>query len=434
MPFCFVLFALLFGLSTALFASTSANVKRSVDRLETPNKTAESLILPYAFSTETMGLNVGVGAMASGYYQDQMSVGATAFGGEVSHGVAAGLWNYQLPGTDRLYFSIIGMLGYYPDQRAYSSSQDEYYSPPVAGSHDSSSEDYIQADGSSNWWEMKLEYSLPIGATRDRGIVNYTTKNGLLVSEPSGGGEWNPLTSGSSVLVLRQFNRYQSFEEQDQFLDGAVHALEFGLLYDNTDFPVNPSKGSKQYISISHDSGWFESESEWTFVEFDASKYYSLGESENAYQRIIAVNFWTGYAPTWALEYDNSGKQRSAGSPPYNEGATLGGFYRMKGYNQNRFHDKASIYMTAEYRYTLKYNPVANIKWLRFLKVDWFQLVGYAEAGRVAPEYTAKALLSDLKYDVGGSLRAMMAGLVVRADVAVSEEGQNFWVMVDHPF
>ncbi|MFD2229533.1 BamA/TamA family outer membrane protein [Alkalimarinus sediminis] len=434
MPVYVIVILLLMAMPTSLMAVTSANVKRSVDRVETPNKTAESLILPFAFSTETMGLNLGLGAMASGYFQDQMTVGATAFGGEISYGVGAGLWNFRLPGTDRLYFSIVGMEGYYPDQRAYATTRDEFHTSPLAGSNDSSPDDYIEANGSSNWWEMKLEFSLPFGATANKGMVNYETRNGLLISEPSGGDKWNPLTSGASVVLLRQFNRYQSFEQEERFLDGAVHAVELGLLYDNTDFPVNPSKGSKQYISVSHDAAWLESDHQWTFLEFDASKYYSFGESEHAYQRVLALNFWTGYSSSWAVEYNDEGKQRVANAPPYNEGASLGGFYRMRGYSQNRFHDKAAIYMTAEYRYTLKYNPVEGVKWLRFLKLDWFQLVPFIEAGRVAPEYTANALLNDLKYDGGVSLRSMMAGLVVRADVAVSEEGGSLWFMVDHPF
>ncbi|GAL26108.1 hypothetical protein JCM19239_4963 [Vibrio variabilis] len=66
--------------------------------------------------------------------------------------------------------------------------------------------------------------------------------------------------------------------------------------------------------------------------------------------------------------------------------------------------------------------------------MDWIQLVGFVEVGRVGSSYTANELLTDLKYDAGGSVRALMAGLVVRADLAKSPESTNFWIMVDHPF
>jgi hypothetical protein len=425
---------LLFLFLSATNYAAPAVVKSSVDRLETPGRKPENLILPYLFSTDSMGLNVGVGAMASGYYQDQMSIGATAYGGDISSGVAAGIFNYRLPGTKRFYLTLNGMVGYYPQQRAYTATKDSFSPPPLPGSNNSSATDYIQADGSSDWWDIKLEYSLPIGATKDKGIVDYQTRGGLLVSEPSGGKSWNPLESGSSVLMLRGFNRYQSFEQDDTKLEGDVHAFELGLLYDNTDFHINPSEGSKQYISITHNPAWNGIDDEWTFIEFEASKYFSLGESRSASQRIIALNVWTGYSPTWELENNNQGEQIVLGGAPYNEGATLGGFYRMRGYDQNRFHDKASFYTAAEYRHTFKHNPIADIAWLQFLSVDWFQLVGYVEAGRVAPEYNVKEMFSDLKSDAGLSLRAMTAGVVVRADIAVSAEGTNFWVMVDHPF
>jgi outer membrane protein assembly factor BamA len=428
-----LVFVIFIFISTTNYAAPAV-VKSSIDRLETSGRKPEKLILPYLFTTDTMGLNVGVGAMASGYYQDQMSIGATAYGGDVSSAVAVGLFNYRLPGTDRLYLTINGMLGYFPEQRAYSATKTSFNTPPLPGSNASSSNDYIQADGSSNWWDIKLEYSLPLGATKDKGIVDYQTRGGLLVSEPSGGETWNPLVSGSSVLMLRGFNRYQSFEQDNSELEGNVQAFELGLLYDNTDFHINPSEGSKQYISISHNPSWKGADHKWTFIEFEASKYFSLGESSSASQRIIALNMWTGYSPTWELENNSNGEQKVLGGAPYNEGATLGGFYRMRGYDQNRFHDKASFYTTAEYRHTFKHNPIANVAWLQFLSVDWFQLVGYVEAGRVAPEYKAKEIFSDLKSDVGMSLRAMTAGIVVRADIAVSAEGTNFWVMVDHPF
>lgn len=106
----------------------------------------------------------------------------------------------------------------------------------------------------------------------------------------------------------------------------------------------------------------------------------------------------------------------------------------MRGYDSNRFHDKASLYASAEYRYTLKHNPIQDIDWLRFLNLDWFQLVGFVEAGQVASSYDLKQLTSDMKIDGGVSLRALTAGLVVRADYAVSEEGSHMWFMINQPF
>lgn len=431
-----VLIVLVFLCPGIILAAPAANVKSSVNRIDNSAKVREQLILPYAFSTDTMGVNLGAGAMLSGYYQDQMSMGLTGFTGDVSSGIGGGVWNFMLPKTDRFFLSVYGMVGYYPLQRAYADTKESFIPEhtPLSGSNDSSVDQYLEANGSSNWFNIKLEYALPWGATETDGLVNYEIKNGLLVSAPSGGSEWNPFTSGASVLVLRQFNRYQSFEFENDKLDGAVHAIELGILYDNTDFPINPSYGSSQYLSISNDAGWLESDNQWSFINLDVSKYFSLGSSEYASQRVIALNFWTGYSPSWELEYDDNNDRRVTNNAPYNEGATLGGFYRMRGYDQNRFHDKAAIYGTAEYRYTLKANPIEDIRWLRFLHLDWFQLVGFVEAGRVAESYKASELLSDIKYDYGVSIRAMMAGLVIRTDLAKSDEGTNLWIMVDHPF
>ena len=89
-------------IATTASAKPSAGVKTVIDRAETPGKVSETLILPYAFSTDTMGFNLGLAGMRRGFYQDQMAVGATAFGGEVSQGVMLGLWEYTVPGSQRL--------------------------------------------------------------------------------------------------------------------------------------------------------------------------------------------------------------------------------------------------------------------------------------------------------------------------------------------
>jgi hypothetical protein len=66
--------------------------------------------------------------------------------------------------------------------------------------------------------------------------------------------------------------------------------------------------------------------------------------------------------------------------------------------------------------------------------VEWIQLVGLAEVGRVAPHYDLGELHSDMRWDVGIGLRAWAKGLVVRVDTAYSDEGFGVQMMVGHPF
>ena len=433
-----VILLLAFCFSHVVEAKPSGSVKLSVERVEN-SKLRETLVLPYAFSTDDLGFVFGVGGMATGLYQQQMSFGGTAYGGGETKGVGLGLWNYRPFESKRFFVSTIGMLGRFPLLRAYTPFPDELtpVDQPRAGSNDSSFDDFLQSSGSSNWWDVRLEYVLPWGAAKEHSMSRYKLQGGLLV-DPVEVQDWNPLKTGTSVLVARQFNRYQKFQDinnhEGDELSGAVHALELGYLYDNTDFPTNPSQGSSQYIAFTYNPDWLESTQDWTILELEASKYFSLGETAFAKQNILALNMWGAYSPSWTVNTDSQGNSQVTHNAPFLEGATLGGMYRMRGFRQNRFHDKAAIYATAEYRMTLNYNPIADINWLRFLNLDWFQAVVYVEGGRVAPSFNSEVLFSDWKSDVGVSLRALTAGIVVRFDITTSEEGTASWLMVGHPF
>ena len=73
-----------------VFAKSKATVKYSIIREENPKGTKNSLVLPYAFSTESMGFTVGAGGATKGYGQDQLLVGATVFGStEEAAGIVA---------------------------------------------------------------------------------------------------------------------------------------------------------------------------------------------------------------------------------------------------------------------------------------------------------------------------------------------------------
>lgn len=421
-------------LATAVFARPNTSVKNITIREENPKGSKSALILPYAFSSNSMGLTVGVGAALKGYGQDQLLLGATAFGSfDRAVGFFLGMWDYRPSWAQRLFFSAQGMVGHYPNQRAYAAP---FYEPGTdwPGSNDSDEDDYAEKSGYDNWTDFRLEYVLPLGSARKDALFHYRLKGGMLESAPVGGGSWNPLKSGVTTLLLRQYNRYRSFETGDGDIDATTHPVEFAVSYDHTDFPPNPSYGSSQYLGITHDFGWFESPDSWTFIEFEASKYFSIGESNWAKQRIVALNFWTGDSPSWEESTNADGNIEISHRPPFYEGATLGGFYRMRGYPIDRFNDRSVIYTTAEYRYTLKWNPIGNVSWLRFLQSDWLQLVGFVEGGRVANTYSLSELFSDWKVDGGFGLRAMFAGGVVRFDVGFSDEGTNVWAMFGQPF
>lgn len=52
----------------------------------------------------------------------------------------------------------------------------------------------------------------------------------------------------------------------------------------------------------------------------------------------------------------------------------------------------------------------------------------------MAGDYDLSELFSDCKFDRGIGIRALMAGAVVRFDMAASEDGATAWVMIGQPF
>ncbi len=137
-------------------AKPRASMKFATIRTENKKGTKERLVIPYAFPSESRGTTVGIGAMAKGYWQDQLLFGGTVLGSSDSAVVAIlGMWDYRLPSTERFYFTTFGSIGYYPRQRAYADQFSD--SEPPAGSNDSDENDFIEDGGHDNWIEFKLE-------------------------------------------------------------------------------------------------------------------------------------------------------------------------------------------------------------------------------------------------------------------------------------
>ena len=388
--------------------------------------------MPYLFATESLGTALGAGAFIGGIRQPQSSLTATAFTTNNESWLAAGsLNNLRFDGLDRWFFDIYALTAHFTDQRYYDSI--DRSTQDSAGSNDSSPDDFLSGVSNDLHLEFTLRYPLAIGAARDDPLTIHRTRKGLLLSEPQGGAAWNPLQSGKTLVGARYFHRYRDLQEieREELLAVSTNGVEIWLDYDNTDFLPNPSRGSRQKLTLTRDFGWFNSSGSWTNLELDASKYFDLGRSAWFRQQVLALNFWTSYTPSWAVDQVSG---RVAHRPPPGFGASLGGFDRLRAFPEGRFHDKAAVYYAAELRLIPQVNGLNRLPLLKHLEIDWWQLAGFAEAGRVAPAYHRELFTEDLKWDVGLSFRLMAFRLPLRLDWAISEEDQSLWAMYSQPF
>ena len=106
-----------------------------------------SIILPFAFHTESLDTALGAFLGGSGHFQPQSSVFASVFT-TTNDSVAGffGVHDAQLPFAKRLFLTLRGSKGYYTNQLVYAgfNSTDPN---DRAGSNDSSSDNYIQGEG-----------------------------------------------------------------------------------------------------------------------------------------------------------------------------------------------------------------------------------------------------------------------------------------------
>ena len=394
--FIVILFTLLIALSFTA-KSYSNSIVLDVDDMA-KGKYKYKIIVPYAFYTEDFGLAGGIGAGTTGYFQDQLGL----FGaGMVSTNGSFGFYfvesDFKMPRTDRLFLDTEGYITRYTKYHEYIDSQ-LVLIKNGAGSNDSDKDDNIEGKGWDNQIEPTLAYVLPIGVGKEKPINTYILDNGILKEGKTCTGKWNPLLSGRTFLEVTPFVHWQNFDDSKQpMADFDSNGLAVEVRYDNTDFYINPTMGTSQRFKIRRDFGSFNDTEAWTSLEFEWSKFFSLGECKWFRQQVLAFDFWTAYSPT--MEYvEQNGLMVATNAPPDYYGAHLGGLFRLRGYDDRRFHDKAGICYTLEYRVIPRWQPLTKVKWLRPFQIDWWEFVLFAEAGRVAPSWDFSTLNSDIKF------------------------------------
>jgi hypothetical protein len=392
------------------------------------------LNLPFAFYNETFGVAGGYVYGVSGWPQPQSTLLSTTIAGSTGSAMSFLIGkDLQIPFTRRWFFDPVVSVGYFNDVESYANGNPDY-TGERAGSNDSDKDNYIEGDGWDNFFRFKFKYLLPMGSGKDTIINTYKVAGGHLISGASGGDSMNPFKSGETFVELRPFYRSQQNEGEDVDAEVKTNGIDAGIYWDNRDFYPNPKRGNSWRIKYSEDFGKFNSSGDWTSMQGEVDQYFSLGESTLTSfwsGRILALDFWTAYSPSWDAQDDGSIHDR----PPTYSGATLGGLWKMRGYSTSRFSDRAAIYYCAELRLTMKRNPFDNWPWIqKHIGVQWVQIVPFVEVGRVAPEWEFEKLHSDMKYDGGLGFRLLAKGMTVRVDFAGSDEGFKTQMIIQQPF
>jgi hypothetical protein len=390
------------------------------------------IVLPFGFYSPTYGIGGGVLLFGNGLIEPQSGTFAYALGSSNgTYGGSFGEDDLQLKPINRLFLD--SKFGYILDRnyKAYVSGKRRVAREP-AGTNDSSQRDHFIDQAGDVFAHLTFRYLLPIGGGRNTIINDYYLKDGILVSGATGGHGWNPLTTGRTYLQFTPFVEDLALEQPDRTIHRDENGIRFGLVYDNSDFPLNPSSGNISRITLSRDFGWFESSESWTNVSAEFSQFVDLGHSKAFRQQVLAFDFWTSYSMTWD-DSIRGGVRRLRQAPPFYDGATLGGSERLRAFAENRFWDRAASYGTIELRLVPKWNPLGRIKLLKPADITWMQWVVFAEAGRVSNEYT-EDLLKHLKGDAGFGLRILANDTLVRLDVAASSEGVSVVAQLSQPF
>lgn len=419
---------------------SSAFLNNAVEKDSVKEEKQEVVIsaLPFALYSEIFGWAAGGFVGIQGLSQRNMSLYA---GGLIStNGTKYGFIQFRefyLPFYPRIYIAPDILGGYFGVLNVYKDPPD---SPPPAtskeraGSNDSDENDYIEVSGSDQWYEMKFRFLLPIGHGKDEIHFSPILENGILRSGALGGTHWNPFVSGRTFIDIKPFYRKR--------VAFATNGIEFALTRENTDFYVNPTRGSLQKFAFRRDFGWFDTMAPWSVIETDLRWYLPLHEMlgrKNSLPKVLAFDFWTVNTLTWD-SYDVEGVDPQGNlikiyhrPPPYT-GAYLGGRYRLRAYYEGRFNDRAAIYYGVEYRQIINWNPFNLWSVTKKLNVHWLQLAAFFELGRVSPEWNLSTLHTDMKWSTGGGIRIFMNSLILRMDGAYCKKGFYMQMFVDHAF
>ncbi|MEZ9197630.1 hypothetical protein [Shewanella sp. 10N.286.54.B9] len=393
-------------------SSSAVITEPSFEQESAPATTADAefVAVPFAFSSESLSTALGAAGVIKHAGQVQASIlGIGLYSANDSWVGYLSAHNYQIPEVDSWLFSV----------ETYQAQFKEgiYYLLDSAAPHQEANK--VVTFGDESYTRMHAKYVLPWG----RGSAG-AARSLAPSKEPI---SWDPLSSGVTSIKVSPFVQTRELQGYE-YLPEKAQGVALELDWDNRDNGKNSTQGGQTSLKVSRDFGSDERNS-WTTWEFEQSAFFAIGSNDWFAQQVMAFNFYLADTPTWNARSGNNYHR-----PPSFAGVSLGGFDRLRGYASKRFTGRSAVMYSAEYRIQPRWQPLQQWPVFNLYDIPWWQWVVFAEAGQVADEFDAAALHEDLKWSAGIGARFEVEDVVVRTELAYSNEDSQFWVMVNQPF
>ena len=397
--------------TTAGEPSVAASADVTANTVDTPNAVAaEFVAVPFVFSSESLSTALGAAGVIKHAGQPQASIlGIGLYSANDSWIGYLSAHNYQIPKVDSWLFSIETYQAQFKEGIYYLSNAAEV----------NQDADKVVTLGEESYTRFHAKYVLPWGRG-STGAARSLGRNNDPIS-------WNPLNSGVTSVKVSPFVQTRELQGYE-YLPEKAQGVALELDWDNRDNGKNSTQGGQTSLKVSRDFG-SDKRNSWTTWEFEQSAFFAIGGNDWFAQQVMAFNFYLADTPTWNAQSGNNFHR-----PPSFAGVSLGGFDRLRGYPSKRFTGRSAVMYSAEYRIQPRWQPLQQWPIFNLYDIPWWQWVVFAEAGQVADEFNAAALHENLNWSAGVGARFEVENVVVRAELAYSNEDSQFWVMVNQPF
>jgi hypothetical protein len=234
-----------------------------------------------------------------------------------------------------------------------------------------------------------------------------------------------------------------------------VQSQSIGLSFDLTDDRLDPRQGLRHELSLSMPNIDDPYRSDYIGTDYNLTAYRPFRKYDTLalnlfYSKAVVIHkASTDYtelqtaigldcasrpvaeqADCYSLEQDYLNEVIAANK--YGDATALGGTQRLRSFANGRFHAGQALFAGAEYRWNMtdEYTPF-NIYIAKGIRTG-MQLAAFAEAGTVSEH--SDDLFNVIRYSVGVGFRAVLSGVIIRADIANGHEGTEFVLFINYPW